>query len=488
MINLEPISIDGLDCIINSYISIMNHDIGDYQYIFWDSWGFYYDENSETVGESIHYTMRSYGHYLMANYGIDVHDIAIDDFDAMMEIIRDDVQKGIPVVIKLDTYYCNWYEDFGKEHGEHSFIVVDCGEEGMTIVDTMPKRVGVFIDYERVRVGIMKAETITYKANVEKKSLMEFLEHTVNRKVREQEIEKLRLFADRLEKSDLDAEMMYDMYIWNVPIIRNIRKIYSSRKMFLNMLEYLATEEDREIVEYIQEIMSPAIADWAAVLNRLQKYHVAKRCIKVEKLIASVKNAAQTEAEAMEKVKKIAEQKSLDGLVTKKGNSVYTMLPIEYIECSHLVYSKDFIRHTDIYDEKLWKDRRFGKCLFDLINQELNSTICEGQCVPVGKTGISYIHFIGYAVWDNQISDITLEYDNEVEKVELRLSDWCGGSKFGEQILWTGRFTEIQYNTDYDGCIYGITIPVRAESNLKNIYLPECDKVICMAVIAEEIQ
>lgn len=488
MINLEPISIDGLDCIINSYISIINHDIGNYHYIFWDSWAFYYDESAPSVGESVYYSMRSYGHYLMANYGIEVHDISIADYEVMMEIIRSNIKQGIPVVIKLDTYYCNWYEDFGKEHGEHSFIVVDCTQEGMMIVDTMPKRVGVYIDCERVRIGILKAETITYKANSEKKTLMEFLEHTVDRKIKKQEIEKLRLFAERLERSDLESEMMFDKYMWNVPIIRNIRKVYGSRKMFLSMLGYLATEEDREIVAYIQEIMSPVIADWAAVLNRLQKYHVARKCIKLEKLFTSVHNAAEAEADIMEKVKRIVEHKSLAGLSSKKGNSFFTMLPVEYRECSHLIFSENFTRLTDIFDENLWQNNCFGHYLFELINREMNCTKCEGQCIPVGKTGISYIHFIGYAVWDNQIADCTLEYDDDVQEVELRLSDWCGGSKFGEQVLWTGRFTEIQYNTDYDGCIYDIVIPVRQESYLKNVILPECDKMICMAIITEEIK
>lgn len=68
--------------------------------------------------------MNNYGHYLVEKYGVEVHDIPTGDYETMMRTICEYVDENIPVVITLDTYCCNWYEDFRKDHRKHSFKVV----------------------------------------------------------------------------------------------------------------------------------------------------------------------------------------------------------------------------------------------------------------------------------------------------------------------------------------------------------------------------
>ena len=56
MKDMLPISIVGLDCYINSLLTVVNWKLGEYHLAFWDAWCFQYSP-AKSLGEAIEYPM-----------------------------------------------------------------------------------------------------------------------------------------------------------------------------------------------------------------------------------------------------------------------------------------------------------------------------------------------------------------------------------------------------------------------------------------------
>ena len=64
IIDLEPISIAGLDCSIACMLTLANWQIKEYQLAFWSSWEFNYDREFSLFGERSFITHRIHSKYI----------------------------------------------------------------------------------------------------------------------------------------------------------------------------------------------------------------------------------------------------------------------------------------------------------------------------------------------------------------------------------------------------------------------------------------
>ncbi len=130
---------------------------------------------------------------------------------------------------------------------------------------------------EDLRAGILSAQIARFSKRKQSKNLQQFLEHTLSRKKHQFEQEKLEQFVKDFDEINLETEITYDTYVWTVPMLRNIRRIYYSRKQFLEYVFYLKEEQDESLVSFINDRFTPIIVDWAVIMNVLYKMQISHR-------------------------------------------------------------------------------------------------------------------------------------------------------------------------------------------------------------------
>lgn len=486
MIKLKPVTEEGLDCLVNAHLTLLQQNFGEYQYAFWDTWVFCYEKSSQySLGEAINIPMGIYHANIKKYYFTDIQKISTEPWEDFKLSILKLLRQDVPIIVSVDTYYCDWYENYKSSHSKHTFIIVDYEYDFWTIVDTVPPRVGIQLADEDLKGGILDAQIAKFSARSQKRSLLQFLEHTLERKKSKFEQEKLAQFAKDFRKIDLETEIIYDKYVWTVPILRNIRRIYYSRKQFLENVLYLKTENDEPLVSFIYDNFTPIIIDWAVVMNVLYKMQISHKITHKEKIENILETVAQKEKEFAEKLTKtISCSKGLKNYVVSK-NTKFIQLFLVFNEYSHFFEMKDFVRKTELQEGKLWirKEVQFN---FPEVNKKsYNCMSCKGQTIALTKGRIEAIHLIGYATWGNQISNYEIIDANENLEGELMISDWCLKPQFGESVLWEGEFVQKKTKLSYTGRIFDVKIPLYGRETTSYLRLPDCKDILLFAIVNE---
>ena len=487
MINLKPITVEGLDCLLNSHLTLLQHDLGEYQYAFWDTWVFCYDQSSEnSFGEAINIPMRFYHENIKHYYSADVEKISIEPWGDFKSTALGLLEEDVPIIVSIDTYYCNWYENFKKSHSEHTFIITNYKNDFWDVLDTMPPRAGLKIAEDDLRQGIFETHKVKFSKRKERKSLMQFLEHTIERKKKQFEQENLERFVKDFDEVNLEDEIIYNKYVWSVPILRNVRRIYDSRKQFLEYVDYLKTEKDGNLVSFINEKFTPIIVDWAVIMNVLYKMQISHRINQKDKIRRILKYVAQKEKEFFEEMEKVISCPELLAWVGAEKNTEFVQLSLDYDSHSHFFQTRDFVRKTKLEGGKIWIKEGVRFKFPEVGDEKYNCICCRGQTIVLPKGKIEAIHLIGYATWGNQVASYQIIDEEENIEGEIMFSDWCIKPQFGEKILWEGQFIQNETKINYIGRIFDVKIPLAGRTTVNHLKLPNCKEIILFAIVSEQ--
>lgn len=486
MIKLKPVTVEGLDCLVNSHLTLLQHDFGEYQYAFWDTWIFCYDQSSQySFGEAINIPMRIYHENIKHYYSADIEKISIEPWGDFKSTALGLLEEDVPIIVSVDTYYCNWYENFRKSHSEHTFIITSYKNDFWDVLDTVPPRAGLKMAEDDLRQGIFGAHKVKFSKRNERKSLMQFLEHTLERKKKKFEQENLEQFVKDFDEVHLEDEIIYNKYVWSVPILRNVRRIYYSRKQFLEYVDYLKTEKDSSLVSFINENFTPIIVNWAVIMNVLYKMQISHRINQKDKIRNILDEVAQKENEFFKKITKVISCPELLADYGTQKNTEFIQLSLEYNGYSHFFETKDFVRKTELEEGKLWVKEGVRFNFPKISNGRYNCMHCKGQTIELPRGKIETIHLIGYATWGNQIASYQIIDEEENIEGELMFSDWCVKPQFAEKVLWKGQFNQKGTKINYVGRIFDVKIPLAGRKTASYLKLPDCEEVVLFAIVSE---
>ena len=485
MINLEPITVEGLDCLVNSYLTLLQYNLGEYQYAFWDTWAFDYQPNMDSkIGEKIYLSMKTYLDNIDRFYSSEREELNVSQWDDFCEQAQKALKDNTPIVVGMDTFYCDWYDNFHRNHTLHTFLLVGQEENEWIVIDTMPRRINIHMPDDRLKNGIHWAKKIKFVQRVEESNLAQFISHTLERKEVNNDSRLLEAFVDDFVPIIIKDEMQFDQYVWKVPILRNIRRIYNSRKQFVLMAQFLQCEGDSNLVQYIEELLNPIISKWAVVMNMFYKIHLSQNPKKKEKIQANFNEIFQLEKTAYEQLVMVQNNPEFLDSYYQPVETQFVQLPIQCNEFSHFFEERDFTRQTELLQGQVWNNDNVS-FTFPEVKVGVNHCMkCEGQEFEINQTNVYAIHLIGYATWGSQNGECQLCYETNKTNIEVNLSDWCEGPCFAEDVLWKGKFLSTDELT-YDGLIYDVVIKAKPDLNLTSIIMPDCDKMILFAVVLE---
>lgn len=84
----------------------------------------------------------------------------------------------------------------------------------------------------------------------------------------------MECFNQDIKECSWNQEFDFQEYVWAIPIMRSVRRIYGSRIQFLECVKYFKSENIM-LCEYIEDIFKPIITEWGILLNILYKARIS---------------------------------------------------------------------------------------------------------------------------------------------------------------------------------------------------------------------
>lgn len=133
MIKLNVEKKEWLNCFQNGVLSISKYYGKDIALAFSRYWGFCFDFNNECksaerIGDYIDLGVPTWDEDLEKYHGIKINEVNKNDVLNFKKYIKEKMYNNIPVLIKVDGYFCPWYKNYNKLHAPHCTIIVDYDE------------------------------------------------------------------------------------------------------------------------------------------------------------------------------------------------------------------------------------------------------------------------------------------------------------------------------------------------------------------------
>ncbi|MEK3875930.1 BtrH N-terminal domain-containing protein [Paenibacillus sp. FSL M7-0420] len=295
LLDIKPLWYENSDCFESIIASVADWKGYNYEMIFTQSWGFGIDEENPDypglLGWRIHSGKGRIAPVLREFHRIEFVMQRAVNFGELMNIILNELNKGLPIAIEVDIYNCPWQNDYQKIHNSHFVLVVgmDNATCSLICVDTMPPKNNVslpvdFLQDKLVMCGIfnyLPAESSPLDARpVLREVTAKVLGHKgyYNNFGDEfgpkNNFETMRLFAMFVrENMNLRDEVYgYDQSNLNMaPIIWRLKNIGWNRKLFTKSLEYMSRITPQLDFSGSIEQLNHAALLWDWVSNLLWK-------------------------------------------------------------------------------------------------------------------------------------------------------------------------------------------------------------------------
>lgn len=483
MIDMLPVSIVGLDCYINSLLTVVNWKLGEYHMSFWDSWCFRYVP-SVSLGESVEYPMSYVLSNLQYYYNYVFENLEDVDNEKVLLKIIEILDCNMPVVVCIDMYFCNWTENYKKDHAEHIVVINGYKNSKFSIIDTMPVQTGIEIEFSELHDGIIWAKKVDFHINsFEYITVEKFLKYTMVRIENNKEFEQFEKFVIEISTEKLSKDLQCKGYIWSIPILNNLRRLYGNRKQFLLILEKVESSQATEkfLVEKVRTIYQEVIKQWGVIVNLLYKYRTVGKIGKNNDIKERFERLLLLERTVYAEIGDLLLKNDTEGI--KETKTLLHKIIFQNNFQSHFSGNEDFEYFSELPQELVVGSKTIK---FEFIENQNNCISCSGQQQVIDNFQVIKLHFIGYSIWGNQIGNVKLTFSDCENIFELRLSDWCLGENFCEKILWEGKF--IKKNENGEVChayIYDAELVLPSNKKLTKIALPENDKMLLFCVYAE---
>lgn len=490
---IEPIVVEGLNCIENTMLTVCNYLCGEYKKTFWNSWNVKY-QKSYFSRKGFVVPKTRIENNLEKFYGIRFIPLDNVDKSELTSVLKRQLDKNGLAVIGIKTNCCPWQKSYRKrEYSIHFLVATKLLQEGVQCVDTMPKKQDGFIDWEDILSGVSDVIQVERKSilgksedteNIQKDFFTKVLWKFIRKNVKPQTIKNLIL--DIQNKYELLYFLEKEHDIWRVPIYRQfflMAGVHNQFEQFL--LEYRKSYESTEFIAVFHSI----IQEWEFLKLLIIKLHrdYRKRELTNEKLDETLEACKTFLLDITKKEEKAVR------LFCQVGNMYDSFDKDTLIAIDRIVFEEQYV--SLLYNEisHMVETEEFGvsacvplgstvkaKTLSYLFPPKqsrrgiLNSLYCSRQRIEI-NTRLAKVGFIGYATYGKQFEYLTVEYEgNQTEKYGFALSDWMEEPLLNEEVIWTAQFkNKSPVGYDHKGKIVSVVIDLDMTKKCESIILPE---------------
>ena len=201
--------------------------------------------------------------------------IDIDNIGSLVDIIEKNIEKGMPTLFHLDTYYSEWGFLYCIEHSNHIAIAigVDRKENKICIVDPDFSNESFWVEYSLLEKASTFYVDIKVK-NINKftyENLLEIIclkERDYERQFKE--IEEFAVLFNKHFNPDIEFGVANEIdKVLDSNLIKRIREIIKGRNLFIVFLEQVASKYD--YINNVIEYMYMSIGKWNTIMNLMFK-------------------------------------------------------------------------------------------------------------------------------------------------------------------------------------------------------------------------
>lgn len=285
-----------LNCLEDDLVSVVLQWEHRFEVMFAESWGFKFEVPNNYTGLIGNLISENRGDRLKLLE--DFHGINtqwIDDLsnNEKFEEIRSETQKGRPVLIALDAYWCHWMSSYKYVHSKYHFVLA-LGVRDNEIIcnDSTHNKEEIVLPINEYLEGagpIVKIKEIgPDKKDIDWKELLKkSLSRLCDENKKQNSFQQMRDLADYIEqKLDVKKEIKNIDMVQYEPIVNKIYDISMYRKQFAVLLSYISKIIKEPELEDVSEEMVRVGEIWNIVNTLLVKAWYMSNIEKSRKKIA----------------------------------------------------------------------------------------------------------------------------------------------------------------------------------------------------------
>lgn len=506
-LNINPIHYKGNNCIEDQFSSLAHWLGRDYLLAFKDCWNFEFNYKAAQAANVILGDKISGGYNydkLLRSCGLEIILEKVKNVQAELELIKRELNKGLPVVHLISAHNCPWDVRFntpGGDHREyHALLIVDIiNNKTLKCTDgwyakksenlSMPYFIKGFTSY------CYTFNILNYSAN--EINIKTALLNAAN--IIKLQISSLRRFAVQIDKSlDIRLETAsVNGDIANSSLFKGLTHILDGRIKFSVFLERF---ENNSFVEKFSKEFYKCIIRWetirgmfvkASFLDDISKLksNIALKIEEVadyeESLADYIINNIDTDWDSFDNVgicssyENKSDAAELSEILFIDLNQFFNNNGIGSFPTDHdvkLISTGQYFVSQDLPDKIIHIENM--KFKFPEVHDELKDNICcNGQYIEVMENNYSCIMLLGCSEWGHFIENFQIIYsDGDIESLQVGFSDW--GSPlpvFDEKIVWEGKVaSKDNFDSNLRCRLFGKSYKLNKNKKAISIKLPYC--------------
>lgn len=515
--NIEIAHIDrngynSIYCFDDCIATIANRECIDYQLMYLDMENIVFDfekakrEQKVISGLLLKKQGDSEYNYLEKMHGLKIKDYFELSQEQLISIIKSELLAGKVVMVRLDSYYCEWDVLYQKEHTKHLGLCIGLDSNRVLLCDpfyglnSIEMDISSFVKANHGRISTYEIKTNASKLSQSSKN--EVLKVYIEKHVFENRINNLMRLANAYGDM-FNYETEYNDFKEALKSFDKILDVLVKTSKFYNLLKYI-----KPVDESIQCLMDEAVGSWVVVKNTLFKGFFKRKDdvgVKIQKRIIEI----------VEKEKKIFDYYCKDMCLQTNDKEFIDIDSIKELNVSEIIRSV-YIDTVDI--EGMLNNNSFGdynnnECNADFtgLNEFLqyddidniikideniivntyispenknDNLVCEGQGIEVNNKNLyERVGILCVSEFGESIEVIKLKYsDNSQQKLHIKITDVNDEPLFGEKIVWRG----VTYQKDDNGNttqrlnnahLFWVEFKIKRDSSVNKIILPDCSNL-----------
>ncbi|MCX7920707.1 MAG: amino acid adenylation domain-containing protein [Clostridia bacterium] len=526
--DLLPIHDDIRNCLEDSIASVAKWWGRDYQPLFAKSWEF----NSKgfrpdaLIGECIEaYSYEERIECLRKYCGIQVeaHQFESSSLDDVLQILRNQLSQGQPVIVSLDVYWCPWFKTaYQTYHANHYFTVVGIDQKHLYCIDSSPFTDGDILPietYKKGNTGVYVTFSVVDSENIDWRSMIKSaIDKLEGKDDGVNTFKAMEAFADAAGKGlDLEREVKgFEHNPFDALLFQRIQQVARGRRQFAELLMYISKRYNLGELIPLAERLDVTGLKWESIRGILIKACSIDAHDKLkEKAVAQIREVIGCEEEIARGLRRIAQQDVIKGIEDyereaseKKGVEIKEITFInleEYfnnhgfgtcsMDCTAELSSGSgndgsggyFIKEG-LPQGNIWEVGAMKFNFPHLVDGVKDNVQCKGQTIPLPAGQYSNIMLLGCAEMGNFLEQATIKYtDGKTETIPLEYTDWSlTKALFNETVAWVGNGAARQQGRvnvfPFDVKIYAVIRELEHGGTVESVELPYCPNIHIFAL------
>lgn len=495
-----------------------------HEMIFAGVWNFRYlmasKRHPDKIGIRIHIDYSSLNIFLEKYHGIKTIKLNTNNTRKIVEDILAELENNKIVQVEIDRFYVREIKEEERlRHIISPFIIMGYdNNKGFILIDV---HIAEGSQYKSISIeNFLSGCKNCYKYCLVKDeqneiSLEEILDITINNigHSRRTFIEMEQMAEDVKFKFSFSTEIEGYLEPLYVPFHFSLYKLYRSRMVFANTLQYINKCNDIKLFEQIINRLKFLSLQWDMLRNNYIKMFYKNAINNNSSIMADkiLQNAELEEKTYNEFINTINNRENIltNKIITGKANDILieknnSEKNLTFLDISHYFNNKGFGDLSDGCNADLTKLGHYyyksefpetgiledGNNFFKVYADEgaiYDNISCEKQIINILPGDYKEIRFLGCSEYGSNYDNITLKYKDGTEKEHFfGFPDWILPPLYDEKIMWTGKSIQINENIKQiignDVYLYSTAIHIKDSLDLECIVLPDCKNLHIFAI------